>query len=117
MAERDSRGRFVKGNSAGAKSHSGGRPPKDREQRYYEITVSTCTFSDWERIIQKAVLQALRGDHTARKWLADYLVGTPEQNVNLSGELGIDVTGQRQTLLDRLLGARERSRDDPAEDQ
>jgi len=53
--------------------------------RYYEITVSTCTFADWARIVQKAVQQALRGDAVARKFLADYLVGTPEQNINITG--------------------------------
>jgi len=85
--------------------------------RYYEITVSTCTFADWARIVQKAVQQALRGDAVARKWLADYLVGTPEQNVNVSGGLDIDVTGERQSLLDRLLGAKDRPRDDTEADQ
>lgn len=85
MTERDSRGRFVKGNTEGSKSNGGGRPPKERELRYYEITVSTCTFADWERIVRKAIQQALRGDATARKWLADYLVGTPEQNINVTG--------------------------------
>jgi len=84
MSDRDARGRFVKGNGA-SKGNGGGRPPKKREERYYEITISTVTFSDWERIVQKAAEQAKRGDSTARKWLADYLVGTPEQNINITG--------------------------------
>ena len=88
MTERDSKGRFVKGNGA-AKGNKGGpgRPPKAREERYYEITVSTVTYNQWERIVRKAAQQAERGDATARKWLADYLVGTPEQNLNLGGGL------------------------------
>ena len=85
MTERDSRGRFTKGNTEGSKSRGGGRPPKEREQRYYEITVSTVNYSQWERIVRKAAQQAERGDAVARKWLADYLVGTPEQNINLTG--------------------------------
>lgn len=85
VANRDSQGRFVAGNQA---AKGAGRPPKAREERYYEITINTCTFADWERIIQKAVEQAKRGDHTARKFLADYLVGVPAQDHNIYGEIG-----------------------------
>ena len=81
MPARDENGRFVKGQSG----NPNGRPSRKREEKYYEITISACTFADWGRIVKKAVQQALRGDAVARKWLADYLVGTPEQNINLTG--------------------------------
>ena len=51
-----------------------------------EIALSTCTFKDWKGIIQKAVEQALAGDEKARKFLADYLLGKPTQNVNMRSE-------------------------------
>ena len=86
MTERDANGRFVKGQSG----NPNGRPKKEREERYYEITVSACSFADWTRIIQKAVDQAKRGDATARKWLGDYIVGVPEQNIRHSGDLVIE---------------------------
>ncbi|NIV32806.1 MAG: hypothetical protein GWN58_26180 [Anaerolineae bacterium] len=79
MTERDANGRFVKGKSGNPK----GRPKKKREERYYEILVSTVTFDDWKAIVKKAASQAMRGDATARKWLADYIVGTPEHNLSL----------------------------------
>ena len=79
---RDEKGRFVKGNSGGP-----GRPPKEREERYYEITMTACTYKDWEAIIKKAIEQAKRGDAIARKWLSDFLVGTPDQNVNLRSSI------------------------------
>ena len=82
MPARDENGRFVKGQSG----NPNGRPSRKREEKYYEITISACTFADWGRIVKKAVQQALRGDAVARKWLADYLVGTPEQNINLTGD-------------------------------
>ena len=85
MPERDERGRFIKGNGGGP-----GRPPKKREERYYEILISTVSYADWRAIIQKAAQQAKRGDATARKWLADYIVGTPEQNLNIGGGLLIE---------------------------
>lgn len=83
MPLRDEKGRFAKGHSG----NPNGRPPKKRELRYYEITVSACTYADWKRVVQKAVQQAIRGDAVARKWLADYLVGMPEQNVNVNGAI------------------------------
>ena len=88
-AERDEKGRFVPGNKA-----SPGRAPREREERYYAILMSTCTFEDWKRIIEKAVEQAKRGDAQARKWLADYLVGTAEQKLDITskGEKIITVT-------------------------
>ena len=83
MAERDANGRFVKGHTI-SRGNRGGRPPKKREERYYEILVSSVTFADWEAIVKKASDQARRGDATARKWLADYIVGVPEQTQNLN---------------------------------
>ena len=80
--KRDANGRFVKGDSGGP-----GRPTKAREDRYYDITMTACTFDDWKAIVQKAVSQAKRGDSVARKWLSDFLVGVPEQPI--SGGLNI----------------------------
>jgi hypothetical protein len=71
---REQNGKWAKGNSGNPK----GRPKKPREVRYHEITLTTCTFDDWQAIVAKAVEQAKRGDAVARKWLADYLVGVPE---------------------------------------
>ena len=78
---RDENGRFVKG----ASGNPNGRPPKKREERYYQITTNAVTFDQWQRIILKAAKQAERGDAQARKWLSEYLVGTPEQN--LAGDI------------------------------
>ena len=102
MAERDNKGRFVAGNTEGSKSRGGGRPPKEREIRYYEITVSTVTFAQWERIVRKAAQQAERGDAVARKWLADYIVGVPEQtqNVNVTGYPAVLFNGPTDALDD-----------------
>jgi len=43
--------------------------------------MTSCTAEDWKAIVGKAIEQARRGDATARKWLADYLVGEPEKNL------------------------------------
>ena len=84
MAERDENGRFVKGEYKGGP----GRPKKEREQRFYEITLAAVTFEDWKEIVAKAVWQAKKGDPTARKFLADYLIGPPVQRSELTGADG-----------------------------
>jgi hypothetical protein len=76
---RDEKGRFQKGNNGGP-----GRPTKEREVRFYEITLSSVTFDDWRAIVERAVADAKRGDASARKWLADYLIGTPEQRLDIT---------------------------------
>ena len=75
---------FKKGESG----NPSGRPKKERELRYYEIMQSKCTFKEWGDICQKAVDQAKRGDTSARKFLADYLMGQPVQRLEHSGPDG-----------------------------
>ena len=58
-----------------------GRPKKERELRFYEITLSAVTFDEWEKVVKKALEQAKRGDSQARKWLSDYLMGPPVQKI------------------------------------
>ena len=83
MAERDENGKFLKGHSGGP-----GRPKKERELRFYEITLAAVTFEDWKAIIEKAVTQAKKGDSVARKFLADYLMGQPIQRLEHTGADG-----------------------------
>jgi hypothetical protein len=84
MTDRAPDGKFVKG-SPGI---SPGRPTKEREVRYQEIMLSTCSFDDWEKIIKKAVKLALDGDSDARKWLSENLIGKPLQRTEMSGRDG-----------------------------
>ncbi len=79
---RDGNGKFAKGNPGGP-----GRPKKERETKFYEVTLTAVSIEDWKVIVKKAVDQAKRGDGVARKWLADYLIGEPEKNVNLKSDI------------------------------
>ncbi len=83
---RDKNGRFVKGNGGGP-----GRPKKEREVEYYRILQFRCTPDRWQKIIDKALEQAERGDAAARKWLADYLIGPPVERKEVTGADGGDV--------------------------
>jgi hypothetical protein len=84
MGDRDENGRFAKGSSG----NPNGRAPKGREERYYEILMSAVTFDVWEQIVKKAAEQAKKGDAMARKWLADYIVGSPIQRQEITGKDG-----------------------------
>lgn len=85
VAGRDESGRFTKGISGNPK----GRAPKEREQAYQNVLLTTVSMAEWEKIIRRAVDDAKNGDSAARKWLSDYLVGLPRQGIdmNMSGEL------------------------------
>jgi len=85
---RDNKGRFTNGNGGGP-----GRPKKSREERYLEILKTTVTYDDWQAIILRAVSDAKKGDTAARTWLSNYIVGTPQQKVDVtSGGMPMSVT-------------------------
>jgi hypothetical protein len=65
-----------------------GRRPKEREIEYTKIIQSKCTPGQWEKIVAKAVEQAIRGDEKARKWLSDNLIGLPVQKQEITGKDG-----------------------------
>ncbi len=80
MQGRDENGKFKKGVSG----NPNGRPRKKREIRFYEITQTACTFEDWKEIVKVAVEDAKKGDATSRKWLSDYLMGAPQQYLDMT---------------------------------
>jgi len=94
VVERDANGRFVKGNGGGP-----GRPPKQREQRYYEIALNACTFKDWRIIWKKAIEQAKDGDKDARKFVADYLIGKPPQKLEHTGADGSPLIPVKEIIV------------------
>lgn len=70
---RDTKGRFVQGGPGGP-----GRPRRETELEYLKAMREVVTMEDWQAICQAAVREAKKGDASARKWLASYLMGAPE---------------------------------------
>lgn len=90
MVTRGEKGQLKKGSVLNPK----GRPKKSREERYLEILKSTVTYDDWQAIIQRAVYDAKKGDTAARTWLSNYIVGTPQQKMDVtSGGEKVQVIG------------------------
>ena len=86
--ERESDGRWKKGC---ASPNPGGRTRRDQADAYWNILISTLTNEAWRAIVAKAVEQARAGDRHARKFLADYGIGTPEQRLALSSAEGAEI--------------------------
>jgi hypothetical protein len=87
--------------------------PKDREVKFYDLTVSAVSEEDWIGIVKTAVRLATKGDAQARKWLSDYLVGLPQQkvdlttngeNINSIGITGVDYRSAITNLAPRSMG-------------
>src|SRR5215207_2624672 len=77
---RDAAGRFLEGTSAGP-----GRPPNPRKRQFTDALASRITAERWNEIVDRAVQDALNGDHRARVWLADHIMGKPANTLNLKG--------------------------------
>ena len=78
-AARKANGQFKKGWSGGP-----GRPPRKKEERFLEVSFAAVSLKDWRAIMKKAVDQAKLGDYQARKFLADYLIGPPQQRLDVT---------------------------------
>jgi len=89
-AQRDSNGRFVKGNTA-AQGSGGGRPKRSVEEKYIKALSRRVTTEEWNKIIEVAIQFAKAGDARARQWISDYLMGKPIQRMEHTGEGGGEV--------------------------
>ena len=78
--ERSKSGQFKKGHSGNPK----GRAPRKKEERFMEVSIAAVSLKDWREIIKKAVIKAKGGDPQARKFLADYLLGPPQQKIDVT---------------------------------
>lgn len=84
-----------------------GRPPRVVEQEYLSALMTSCTLTDWKRIVRRAVA----GDGKAREWLARYLAPVPDR-LEVSGvggapiERNVNLKGEIEHLTDEELEAR-----------
>jgi len=69
VAGRDQAGRFTSGNKA-----SPGRPPKAIEDQYLQALRRSVSLKDFEAIVRRAVLDAKKGNKSAREWISRYCV-------------------------------------------
>lgn len=82
---------FQKGQSG----NPAGRAKREVEKSYLKRLHDDVSLDDWGEIIAVAILQAKKGDKDARKWLGDYLLGTPVQRTEVTGPEGGPVAIKR----------------------
>lgn len=101
------KGGFKKGNTVGVRSR-GGRPKRKVEQKYLKLLSNAVGPEEWSQIIKKAVEQAILGEWRARKWISDYLMGTPVKRILTEVDVKTTHTfelGERAAAVQALLGA------------
>ncbi len=91
MAVRDEKGRFVKGHAPTNKG-KGGRRKRSTEEQYLKRMAKIVTIGDWDKVVHTAVARAKAGDPVARKWLSDYLIGSPTQRTELDIDSKSNIT-------------------------
>jgi hypothetical protein len=72
MAERDKRGKFVKGHKG-----LGGRPRRDVEIKYLSRMLQVVTPEEWDKAVKAMLDLAKNGNVTAFKVIAEYAIGKP----------------------------------------
>ena len=109
--DRDHDARFQKGGKGGP-----GRPRRAIESDYLAKLSEAVPLSVLQEIVAKAVEDAREGDHAARVWLANYLVGKPTgdalRNLAVDEEVGVDPLAQQisqEELMAVVLGVMKKS--------
>lgn len=97
---RQSGGRFARGHDGGP-----GRPKKETEQAYMQATIKSVSLEDWQDIIRMAVALAKAGDHQARKWLSDNLMGLPIQRHEFGFSDGNELSDLTDEQIDKILAS------------
>ena len=102
MPERNARGKFAKGNRVSAK---GGRRPNLIVEDYQKAFQSAVSPAEWKSVISRALRDAKKGNAGARRWLSEYLIGTPIQRNNPYDDAANRYASAPDDELRRLLNA------------
>lgn len=94
---RDSKGKFTHGNGGGP-----GRPKRVTEATYLRALAEAVTQDDWRAIVARAVADAKDGDHQARTWLANYLLGKPATDAPALRKVADNEEPSPSDILDSL---------------
>src|SRR5215213_7655665 len=79
-SNRNDLGHFAAGWSGGP-----GRPANPYKRRYADALAGQLSDEQWRGIVNRAINDATNGDHRARAWLSDHVMGRPTPTLNLYG--------------------------------
>jgi len=108
-------GMWVKGQSG----NPAGRPSRAKETRYLKIMHEVVSDDVWMQICERAAKDAIDGSHPARRWLADYTVGPPIKQTDITVKGDTSLVGaaldKRLALMASMLMAVIENRDQIAD--
>ena len=84
--DRDKNGQFAKGNPGGP-----GRQKRKTEEKYLRALQKCVKAKDWKAICERAIIDAKKGDRSARQWLSDYLLGKPIQELKVDARTDLNI--------------------------
>lgn len=78
---------------------------KRMQATYLNAMGEYVTIEDWLYVVERALQDAKDGDRHARKWLSDYLIGTPIRRSETTNVTEVRFTkNQRAAAIEALLG-------------
>ena len=101
LDSRDDKGRFTEGHQLSV-GNKGGRPRKPwlpagivlpKQSDYIECVGAVVTLEQFKRITERAVEQAIKGDHRAREWISAYTIGPPGHAGSVAMPVFVQVLG------------------------
>lgn len=93
---RDANGRFLPGSSG----NPTGR--RKRKKDYMALLDAACTPTKWKAIVNRAIEDAIGGDRWAREWVSSYLLGKPQRQVKIKGQVGLSLADWESRAAERI---------------
>jgi len=69
---------------------------------YFGALLDTVTIDDWREVVTGALTLAKAGDHQARNWLAQYLIGQASQKAPTAVTVIVSQLQGQNRVLDKL---------------
>jgi hypothetical protein len=64
-----------------------GRPTRENEHRYHQLMKEAVTDEDFKAVVVSLVTEAKRGSIWATRMIFEYLIGKPEQLLNINQQV------------------------------
>lgn len=102
MPERDSKGRFLPGNGVAKRTQFNGPLSSDIRHTYFEKFIRKLTVTKWNKLVDKHIDQAIKGDVKSARLIFDYALGKPTQRIVIDEPVDDTPERARNTIMEKL---------------